>query len=78
MDAVPHQGVSLRGGSVARHLSALFRKRMVWSGHDPQGLKAIPKQHRELSLAACLLLPFAPHRFHKTHRRVGSGRGARG
>ena len=34
---VPHQGVLLRGGSVARHLSAP-RGCMVRSGHDPQGL----------------------------------------
>jgi hypothetical protein len=33
---VPHQGVVLRDGSVARHLSA--PEGMVRSGHDPQGL----------------------------------------
>ena len=37
---VPHQGVLLRGGSVARHLSAPVR-RMVRSGHDPQGLNQL-------------------------------------
>ena len=38
VDGVPHQGVVLRGGSVARHLSAPAVGCMVRSGHDPQGL----------------------------------------
>jgi hypothetical protein len=37
---VPHQGVSLRDGSVARHLFAP-RGCMVRSGHDPQGLNQL-------------------------------------
>jgi hypothetical protein len=40
VQGVPHQGVVLRGGSVARHLSAPLGC-MVRSGHDPQGLNQL-------------------------------------